>query len=66
MVMIFPPFSYAFVFPFALQEALFSVRKKMRICAEILLYKLTDLFVKAHSAIKQKLRKREAGKIIKH
>ena len=66
----FPTIFLCFRFSVCIPRSSFFVRKKnedlyRNICF-FLLYKLTDLFVKPHSAIKRKLRKREAGKVIKH
>ena len=66
----FPTIFLCFRFSVCILRSSHFVRKKsedlFRNICFFLLYKSTDLFVKPHSAIKRKLRKREAEKIIKH
>ena len=66
----FPTIFLCFRFSVGIPRSSFFVREKNEdLCRNICffpLYKSTDLFVRPHSAIKRKLRKREAEKIIKH
>ena len=66
----FPTIFLCFRFSVCILRSSHFVRKKsedlFRNIFFFLLSKSTDLFVKPHSAIKRKLRKREAEKIIKH
>ena len=67
----FPTIFLCFRFSFCILRSSHFVRKKkwgfvQKYLFLPVIYKSTDLFVTPHSAIKRKLRKREAEKIIKH